>query len=301
MTAKSFIGTFFFAISITSPVALAGGSVVGNGAGLVENNFQYSYSMIPALISACFASTQCPLTESEKTLLSSIREIAVDNASNPDRLSFMTGGDQRGFFDTGISEKHRIAKTGLNRDEVIFVNSDLLYDEAGKPRLDYPSIISILVHEIGHQAGEPDHAALDILGAKIRTLAYDKTSPYSIQMDNGDEIDVTILNTDVPMRMAEFYFSWQGVGSTKATAKLTSGLACSKPDSNLAGIELTNGAFFLTRPLSNATISDVGFSVWVRLFCYDKTDAMLVIENYSVKAKIKKDLTLEILQTEKLH
>jgi hypothetical protein len=290
----------FFAILVSSHLAFAGGSVVGNGAGLVENNFQYSYSMIPALITACLASAQCPLTTAEQSLLKSIREIATENASNRDRLIFVSDADEQGFFDTGVSEKHRIAKTGLTRSDVIYVNTDLLYDGKGKPRLDYPSIISILIHEIGHQTGEPDHATLDILGGKIRALAYDKTTPYSIQMENGDEIAVTILNTDLPMRTADFYFSWQGVGSTKATSQITNGLTCSKKNSNLAGIELTNGAFFLTRPFSNATISDVGFSVWARLFCYAKKNSMVVVENYSIRVKIRKDLTLEILESEKL-
>lgn len=292
--------TFFFAILSISQIAFAGGSVVGNGAGLVENNFQYSYSMIPTLISACFASPQCSLNASERSLLNSIQEIATANASNQARLNFIGGGDALGFFDTGLIEKHRIAKTGLTRNDVIYVNSDMLYDAEGKPRLDYPSIISILVHEIGHQSGEVDHAVLDILGAKIRTLAYDKTNPYSIRMENGDEIIVTILNSDVPIHMTEFYFSWQGVGSTKATSRLTNDLTCSNQNSRLAGIELTNGAFFLTRPLSNVTISDVGFSVWARLFCYTKDKSTVAIENYSIRAKLKKDLTIEILGSEKL-
>ncbi len=277
-----------------------GGSVVGNGAGVVENNFQYAYSMLPSLISTCLANAACSVTNPERILLEKIRVVAELNASNAERLVFTDEGENRDFFETGLSEKHRIAKTGLTPQDPIFVNTEMLYDDEGKTRLDYPLIISILIHEIGHQTGEKDHAILDILGSKIRKLAFDKISPHMMQVGRSQAVDVTIINTDSPVRSAEFYFSWQNTGSIKATSALTSKLACSKPNASISGIEITNGSFFPTRPLNNNTLSEVGFSVWVKLFCYTRADAMVKIENFSVRAVLKKDLTIEVLESAKL-
>ena len=306
MTVRSFVvrtllSTCFLAPQLVRTISYArGGSVVGNGAGVVENNFQYAYSMLPSLISTCAVNSVCALTNSEKILLEKIRIIAEANASNADRLIFQDEGEDRTFFETGLSEKHRIAKTGLTAKDPIYVNTEMLYDGDGKTRLDYPLIISILVHEIGHQTGEKDHAILDILGSKLRKLAFDKISPHMMQVGRSQAVDVTIINTESPVRSSEFYFSWQNTGSIKATAALTSRLACAKPEAVISGIEITNGSFFPTRPLNNNTLSEVGFSVWVKLFCYTRADSFVKIENFSVRAIIKKDLTLEVLDSAKL-
>ncbi len=304
MTTKSLVATLvsgIFLFGTLSPQsASAGGSVVGNGAGVVENNFQYSYSMLPSLIANCLATPRCGVSPEETKLLEKIKVIAEKNASKIERLIFRDEGETGDFFATGLSEKHRIAKTGDTENDPIYVNTDLLYDDHGKPRLDYPSIISILIHEIGHQTGDLDHNRLDILGSKLRKLAFEKTSPHSMQIGRSQAIDVTIVNTDAPVRGSEFYFSWQNAGSIRATAALTKDLHCSNEPSTISGIEITNGSFFPTRVLNNAGLSEVGFSVWVKLFCYDSKDESVKIENFTVKVKLKKDLTLEILSSDKL-
>ncbi len=304
LVVRTLLTTCFFsslASLLAAPAGQArGGSVVGNGAGVVENNFQYAYSMLPSLISTCIVNTSCVLTSSERVLLEKIRVVTETNSSNAERLVFRDEGIDGTFFDTGLSEKHRIAKTGLTPEDPIYVNTEMLYDSDGKARLDYPLIISILVHEVGHQTGEKDHALLDILGSKLRKLAFDKISPHMMQVGRSQAVDVTIINTDSPIRSSEFYFSWQNTGSIKATTALTSHLKCSKTNATISGIEITNGSFFPTRPLNNNTLSEVGFSVWVKLFCYTSTDSSVKIENFSVRSVLKKDLTMEVLESAKL-
>ncbi len=308
MTFKRFFSfllgmSFFWALSLHGSkhsFARTGGSIVGNGAGLVESNFQYSYLMLPSLIGSCFASKECAPTTSEKILMLKISEIAVQNASNPERLLFVSAASRPGFFDTAPGEKHRLAKTSLTSDQPIFVNTDMLYDDAGKPRLDYPSIISVLIHEIGHQSGEVNHATLDILGAKIRKFAFEMTTPLSVEMENGDKIEVTIVNTNLAARSSDVYVGWHGIGSAKVTTQLTSSLACSNKNAIQTGTEIFNGAFFFTKPFKDATINDVGFSAWIRLHCAAKKNSRATTESYSVRAKIKSDLTLEVVSLEEL-
>ncbi|MDX9730187.1 MAG: hypothetical protein RBT63_00315 [Bdellovibrionales bacterium] len=138
--------------------AFGNGSVVGNGAGLSENNFQYAYSIIPTLLNSCVRSNLCELTPKEQEIARKIVHIVRGNETNKNRILFRPnrttvpwiGNRNKGttFFETSPNEQHRIAKTGLSPRVPIYVNLDMLYNEHGMPRLDIAHIISILVHEL---------------------------------------------------------------------------------------------------------------------------------------------------------
>lgn len=293
--------TLILISSFVSAIAIAGGgSVVGNGAGLVENNFQYAYSTLSSMINNCFALENCSLTPSEEAMLIKIQNVIYYNSANADRLKFVSEKDQPGFFTTGPNEEHRIAKTGLTPDSPIYVNVDLLYDENGKPTLEYPRIISILTHELGHQTGEENHAMLDILASKIQKAVSQKMASHWMDFGNPvQSIEILVLNYSQPIHSSEILVAWQKVGSKKISTDLAPHLKCSSPADSLSGIQISNGHYYMT-DTEHTENPRIGFAMWVQLFCYSSTDKVVRIEKASAKIEILKDLGVEVIEVKKL-
>ncbi len=267
----------------------AGGSYIGNGAGLVENNFQYAYSSLSNIFSNCKDSENCNLTESELALLEKMQVVLQYNSANSQRIEFISELKFPGFFTTGESEVHRIAKTGLTASAPIFVNSDLLYTEDGTPALDFAYIVSILTHEVGHQAGELNHRRLDILGSKIRAVVNQNIVRHQMKIEGAGRVEMLILNNDFPLKSADLFFSWEKVGSKKITPSVMSFLRCSEKNASLAGFEINNGHYLIPDDMDKVG-TRVDFGMWISLYCYDPADRSVSIEKSSVKISVTRDL-----------
>lgn len=179
-----------------------GGHLVGNGAGQVEQNIVFAYISLTKEIDQCFSlPAKCPLDSRDANTLNNIRQIAMDHPFTTDRIQFISESEQPGFFETEVGQAHRIAKTGsvpgspvALPSDPIFWNTDQFYNASGNAALDFPFIIAILIHELGHQAGEPDHKYLDGLGAKVRSLLQDQIQEetYPHEILNGSEIELKL-------------------------------------------------------------------------------------------------------------
>ncbi|MBC7740749.1 MAG: hypothetical protein H7061_01030 [Bdellovibrionaceae bacterium] len=202
------IGLLTLLALLTTNQVLAGGSLVGTGGGLVEQNIFFAYRALPKTIDACLDSiVPCGLTISEQSLLKKIRVIVIAHPASIERLQFVTEKDYPGFFKTAPGEAHRTARTELDPKAPIFFNRDQLYTLRGLPALDFLEISGLLIHELGHQALETDHAALDLLAVKIRLQMQPQVThlPYR---DENLETSVTIINYSTTHNaVAELYIN----------------------------------------------------------------------------------------------
>lgn len=233
-----------FCILISTSV-FAGG-YVGNGGGLAEQNFNYAYTALPRTIESTIFTRKDLFNQDELELLAEIKAIALKNASNEDRLTFVSGKDFPDLFKTGPAEHHRIAVTGDSETSEIFINTDLLYSSEGASLLDLGTQSAILVHEIGHQAGELNHQKLDILGSKIRAHFNQSSKHHEIQF-KGKEYDFILVNHQGEIRTAELMFqdSEQLQSLNPDIFVKLEALKISKGYLGLSGFQLINGNFKL--------------------------------------------------------
>lgn len=245
-------------------LARSGGSVVNNGAGIVEQNFQYAYVSLDRIANDCLAAKNCQLTDDENKILKKIAVITAKNLLNPRKIIFVSEKASPGFFTTGPTEKNRIAKTSLDAFSPIFVNRDLLYTSKGMPALNFPEILAILAHELGHQAGEADHEILDTLGAKLRIVSELQSLIYKINASDSDDLKVTVsvINHEHPLKSAELLVTWGNTYSRSLSQNIQEKLSCSSPFLTVVGFELQNGHFtYLESGL------EVGFKALVNIDC----------------------------------
>ncbi len=297
MTTNYFI-SLLLATACLTEVALASGNIIGNGAGLVENQFQFAYSTLNSVATQCSESHRCELTSDETKILQKIHAITIKNHSNPERLLFLSENRNPGFFQTGDNENHRIAKTTLDPHSAIYVNLDLIYSSDGKPVLDYPTIVSILTHEVGHQAGELNHAKLDILGNKLKKVVSQRLSRHRFdfsakQGEATEVIEILLISHEYPVRNSEFIISWD-LESRNVTSDLVSQLTCQNSSQSVAGFEFQNGHYILNQKNQSAEDA-INFGLWIDVYCYSSATNTVEVEKYDMKLEIKKDMSLKTI------
>jgi hypothetical protein len=148
----------------------AGGSIAGNGGGLAEKNMVFAFENLGEFIHFCLLSSECHVTEEERSLLLKIRSSLPKEKSNSHLLNFYDGKDSA-FFK--IDDVVRVAKTGDHVGDSIYVNPHLLYDHDAQGiehALGIPMATSVLIHELGHHHGIKDHVALDAVGTKVQLV-----------------------------------------------------------------------------------------------------------------------------------
>lgn len=263
---------YAFLISVTG--FTKGGDVVGNGAGLSENNVIYAYKLLPQLLETCIAKESCYQTQTDLLAFKKIKQaltVSLRNELN-EMLQFVSATGAPDFFVTGLNEPDRIAKTCLNEGCTVFFNIDLL----NRRNLNYPNLASILTHEFGHQAGFTDHAYLDGLGAKIRTLAESKFTSYVYPYD-FNKIEFRQINSDFPLKFSEFHFVWNNE-TTRLTDEIYKSVSVVQ---GFVGFELFNGHYVF----ENSAAAYAQFEVWAKI--YTAADASGPIKLRLMKFKIE--------------
>lgn len=285
--------SLFLVLMTSAQTALAansgGGIVVGNGAGVVESNFQHAYQALEKVLNNCLLIANCSLLEEEKEVVSSIVDIAKINSSRLNRLVFVSEKMNPGFFTTGESETNRIAKTELHPESSIFINTDMLYKADGTPALSFQSILAILVHEVGHQAGFIDHAALDILGAKIANFSENRTSHslYKSEDTEAGTVVFSVTNFELPIKSSILIFNWNDKKSVNLSNSLAGSLSCKYDSESYDGVEVTNGHFAFDQK------NNLSFRAWVKISCYERFSSLTYV--YKKNLKIAMDSELNII------
>lgn len=291
-----------FALCLSPYVfASGGGSVIGNGAGIVESNFQYAYTSLSVTITDCIKQPRCQMSPLETKILKSIQAVLKINVSNDKRILFVSEKENPGLFKTGDREVHRIAVTGLNPSVPIYVNTDLLYSEDGLPALDLATVNSILVHELGHQTGEVDHAKLDVIAAKIKKMFLESIRTHSISVGSSHEtVEVAVINRVHPFMVSELLLTWQGVGTEVITSSIISPIQCSEAGATFSGFEIYNGHFTGIHQKQEPAEIKLGFAIWINIFCFSAKMQSAVTETKSVQFEFTRSLVPERIQVQDL-
>lgn len=289
---KLFILSF---VSIICCSAHAGG-LVGSGAGFHEMNFQYVYANLSLWVRNCMSiSLQeggCESQGYNGALLGKITEILKSNRGRTDVLKFASEKAQPELFKTGLHEPDRIAKSMFENDTTILINVDELYRKgASRPNLDIPAIASILLHEVGHQAGEPDHRRLDYLGSQIRNFLERVTTVYPFEVGPENEaLSMTVVNQRGSIQIGMMNFYWENKFSMDITSKVFKHIQCSQPGYKLGGYSVYNAAF---STIQNA-VDKVNFNFRVRMLCSSKELSQAVEERQQIQLSFTADKNMEL-------
>lgn len=268
-----------------------GGSVIGNGAGLAENNFQYAYQSLPRFIENCLKSALCQVNSVERSLLAKISSAAQINLRRDDRLIFISEKEQPDFFTTGVSEENRIAKTELQIDTPIYINLDLLYTQSGSINLDIPTMQSILVHELGHQVGVTSHTKLDILGSKIKKFILENWQVVTLPLsqDMGGVATASIVNHNNPYKNSDVIIQWQQK-SLALGRTVMKDVTCTSAEGNFTGIQIYNAHFGI-----NPQTKNLQFYAWADLYCYNTSEKIVRLVRKNFGYEINADLAFHFL------
>lgn len=171
-----------------------GGDIIGNGGGLAEQNFTYALTQLADFIQETLKAGL--VTGEAADHLKLISKAARLEAMKADKLIFLSGKNNPGFFDAENDPEVRLAKTGLTQNAPIFVNLDLLYRKTGDvvEMLPIPVMVASLVHELGHNIGLLDHAYLDFLGARVRQMVEREYHRTHRQLTESTRIEMVSIN-----------------------------------------------------------------------------------------------------------
>ena len=186
----------FFALFFSLNAFGLGGNMVNNGDGLAEKNFAFAFARIDAFSRPCLKADSCKLTSVERDILTKILNGLPEEYKNPKLLQFASEKKTPGFF--VIDGQLKVAKTGNNVGDIIYINIDLLYPRNASGQVEPMSVsdaLAILIHEFGHHYGVADHAALDLLGTKVSLLFQHQIFSTPLLPQKSD-ISVQVINPD---------------------------------------------------------------------------------------------------------
>ena len=266
------IYTFWFSIAHAGAHAylkhqkLAGGDIIGNGGGIAESNFIHAYTKLYKFIDSCIESRFCVQNEKQRSDLIKIRNLSSRNYKNVSKIKFASSQVYPQLFETDDSHTNRLAVTGLNENDPIYVNLDLLYTENDKgisyPALNFNEIVAILVHELGHNIGETDHNYLDFLGSIVSFHMKESLKHFTYNV-SGEIFEVNFVNYDQEYRLSDFWVTWSD-HSFKLTERLYIEKSCSNAE-RPSSISFVN--YHREKLKQKGSVSYLPLNVWAKYTC----------------------------------
>lgn len=237
------------------------GDIVGNGGGLVEQNFMLAYHSIQTAIENCLTNVACFTSKDQKTVLREINQLFIDKLDNQNPLIFLRNKDTDNFFYDEFDQTQRVAKTGFSKEHPIFINLDI----AGDIINDIPTMIGILTHELGHQIGIANHSFLDQLGAKVRRI-WDSNWTVSDLMITDKNLSVRLFSTKSNFINAKLSYVFNGKVQS-LNSLIFDTISCAQGET-LYGFYLSNGHWERPRDMGFRTKAKMTY--WLDIYCEDK-------------------------------
>lgn len=222
---KKLLLTFIFLTSLANAIEfktikdvdmMRSGDEVGNGAGLYENRLASTFLEIPDFIDIALSLEIFDNREFD---------ILIKIQSSFDRILEETSvyfKDESDIF--LIDGTYKLAITGSQIGAPIIFNLDKLYMIA--PGVLKETLISTLIHEIGHLMGEEDHNFLDQLGAKVSRAANAQKTIFQLNFgdstkyieiynfsDAGISSHIRLIYNDKDIDLAPYFESMTGCTS----------------------------------------------------------------------------------------
>ncbi|PIK15075.1 hypothetical protein [Halobacteriovorax sp. JY17] len=239
---------------------LGSGDIVGNGGGLLEQNFMSAYYSLQTAIQNCLDNYECGLSSEEILLLKEINSLYIEKVSQNRPIVFLSEKNAEGFFLTEDDQTSRVAKTGFTKDSTIFVNLDIAEAIVD----DIPAMLGIIVHELGHQAGIANHSLLDQLGAKVRNQWSSNWKVLRFIM-NKHNLDVRLFSSEFNYINSKISYSFRGKAKS-LNNDIYEEIKCLENEI-VYGFNLSNGHW--RRPIQNDWNSKIGIDYWIDIYCQD--------------------------------
>ena len=246
----------------TAPLieAFGSGDIVGNGGGLLEQNFILAYYSVQTAIENCLATNNCYKSLKDKRVLKEINTLFINKLEQKNSLIFLTNKESNNFFNDELDKSERLAKTGFSIEHPIFIN----IDQAEEIKNDIPAMISILIHELGHQVGIAVHSYLDQLSVKVRKNWENNWTETSIKI--GERILKTnLFSTESNFINAKLSYVFEEKARS-LNGKIFEVLKCNEGET-LYGFYLSNEHW--KRPISSRRDYSVTMILWLDLYCQD--------------------------------
>ncbi|POB14119.1 hypothetical protein [Halobacteriovorax sp. DA5] len=251
--------------------ALGSGDIVGNGSGLIEQNFSFAYLNLQRAIFNCLSNKyECQIDALEEAVLREINQLFINKIYMKRPLIFVSKEYAGEFFHNNDDMTARIAKTGFNQQSHIFIN----LEESEIIANDIPAMISILIHELGHQIGIISHSYLDQLGTKVRNQWDSNWQSYEIKID---ELPLTLRLFSNAKSYISSNLSYSYDGKVKRLDHhIYKQLSCGDEEI-VYGFNLSNGHW--QRPNYNETKSIFRMNFWLDTYCESPTSQMRIKQN----------------------
>ena len=248
---------------------IRGGDIIGNGGGLVELQFLTAFSSMEKYISRCLDGLGCAINTEDKKTLASIRDSLAIWPKDSIKFLFLSGRQYPRFFLGEDDVAVRTAKTGRKEFLPIFINSDHLYNAStALAEISYSQVISLVLHELGHQQKVRDHNNLNSLGNAIGRFVtkdfHEVTNKFL-----GSEMKLMAIK-EGPLGFGQFWWSWKNL-QVELTSRVVKKLRCKK-GRFLIGSSVENLSWERSYPSLNGW--EIGFRGWVRFSCQDKNGAI---------------------------
>lgn len=182
-----------------------GGDIVGNGSGHGETEVEFFIAQLPFNIKAALKQKTVRFNETEEKVLTQILENVEVKAPT---VFLVSGEESTEFFnEIGVDRSERIAKTGFSPEFPIYVNQALIEKVIHEKPLYW---VSLLIHELGHQAGVANHRFLDRLAGKVQLVLSLGKDNLQYPMNSDDTLNIQIVNHYFREAVADVYITYNG-------------------------------------------------------------------------------------------
>jgi len=242
------------------------GDIVGNGGGLAEQNFLFTYRQLGNIIASCIETDYCNFKGRDLKVLFRIQEIADKNKLKENQLVFLNNLMAPTFFFDSYDAQTRTAKTGYSDEFPIFINLDIVYSEGSDLISNTAAITGLLIHEIGHQAGVQSHRELDILATKLRKyVSLDSTYTKIAIFNRALSIKSYSARSHSAKNLLLLEYENKIFDLSVAMKK---SLKCSNKNDQLVNVKTSN--IHWKRPVQSSVRADVKAKMWADITCIDE-------------------------------
>lgn len=169
-----------------------GGDVVGNGGGIIETKMYFYINSMEMILANVLKQISRSHSEDTLEVINRILKM-LETKKAKTELIFISGDVTKRFFQEENDLEIRVAKTGFDPEYPIYLNVDLLYKNSKNTDA---SLLGILVHELGHQAGYRSHSALDQVAAVVEYYYKNNQKYLSEVTFSNHKLNVGIINFD---------------------------------------------------------------------------------------------------------
>tara|TARA_R110002072_G_scaffold276051_1_gene437381 strand:+ start:110279 stop:111313 length:1035 start_codon:yes stop_codon:yes gene_type:complete len=249
------------------------GDVVGNGGGQIEGQVQFYLNSLPSFIMSALNQDIIYFTQVEKEVLERIAKNITENAADIVYID----NNPNDFFSSDEDGAIRIAKTGFHPKYPIFLNRTMIYSMFEND-VNF-NILSVLVHELGHQAGIKSHRGLDDLGAKMELVSRFSRDKVFYEIGNNG-VSVEIFNHGTLSSRTSIlvtYFNQSLTVKAWDFKKLQSKCGTGFP----AGFQLLN-PHWTSRPVSNRKVKTIKLAGWMNIVCVQRSGSYISSADFEI-------------------